>query len=183
MKENKINDNFDIIVAKCGRSIGLKGEINLIIYTDFLEIFSKGNVFKCGETLLTLESFNKIKGSAKFKEISNIDLAKELNSHLLYSSRELTREHCELKNNEFFWFDIVGLKIFDNDELIGEVGDIQRFGNVDYLAINVESNINKKYNLKAKSFLIPYIERYIIDTNLALNRILVRDSIPLLEES
>ena len=38
---------FDILVAKCGKTIGLKGEIKLIIYSDFLEVFTKGNVFLC----------------------------------------------------------------------------------------------------------------------------------------
>lgn len=39
------SNEFNILVAKCGKSIGLKGEIKLIIYSDFSEIFTKGNVF------------------------------------------------------------------------------------------------------------------------------------------
>lgn len=43
--QNLNADDFGILVAKCGKTIGLKGEIRLIVYSDFDEIFTKGNVF------------------------------------------------------------------------------------------------------------------------------------------
>ena len=43
--QNLNADDFGILVAKCGKTIGLKGEIRLIVYSDFDEIFKKGNVF------------------------------------------------------------------------------------------------------------------------------------------
>lgn len=176
--------NFDVLVAKCGKSIGLKGEVKLIIYSDFLEIFTHGNIFKCGDSMLTLESFNPLKPSAKFKEITNIDSAKSLNSLLLYSSRELSDRYCKLSSSEFFWFDIVGLDIIEDDYLVGKVVEIERIGSVDYLNIEADLDfLSKNPHIKAKRFYLPYIERYILKTDLEAKCIFVKDSIAILEES
>lgn len=176
--------HFDILVAKCGKSIGLKGEIKLIIYSDFIEIFTKGNVFKCGDSMLTLESFNPAKPSAKFIEITDIDSAQRLNSLPLYSNRELSNKYCNLKESEFFWFDMVGLSIIDNECLVGKVVEVERICNIDYLNIEVDINFaNKNPNIKANRFYIPYISRYILKTDLEAKCIFVKDSIPILEES
>lgn len=53
---------FDILVAKCGKTIGLKGEIKLIIYSDFLEVFTKGNVFLCKGAESSVDSANLSRG-------------------------------------------------------------------------------------------------------------------------
>ncbi|RDU62642.1 ribosome maturation factor RimM [Helicobacter sp. MIT 14-3879] len=184
INSSKERYNFNILVAKCGRSIGLKGEIKLIIYTDFLDIFTKGNIFRCGDFKLTLESFNLSKNSAFFKEIRDIDSAKRINSLLLYSDRETSLKYCFLNKDEFFWFDVINLNVFDNNELIGKVLDIERIGNVDYLIIRVDEQIFKKYPyIKARNFYLPYISRYIIDTNLEIKSIFVKDSLSILETS
>lgn len=174
------NVDFDILVAKCGRAIGLKGEVKLIIYTDFIEIFKKGNVFRCGDSMLRLDSFNPHKNSAKFSEINTQDEAKTLNSRNLYSSKNLTKQYCKLKKDEFFWFDIIGLDVYENELLLGCVDSIERISNTDYLVVNVDKNIG---GMKKKSFLIPYISRYIIDVSLESRAIYVKDSFVLLENS
>lgn len=214
--------DFDILVAKCGKSIGLKGEIRLIVYSDFDEIWQKGNVFLCksdsaldsaldsqksrddlGEShessafFLTLKSFNPHKQSAFFDEINSVECAKNLTSMLLYSSEFLTQKYCTLGENEHFWFEIVGMSVVDNGEIVGAVSDIERIGSVDYLLVATNPAILAKYpHIKAKKFYIPYIPRYIvrIDKNAIQNppqthkdspkgTIFVRDSLGILEES
>ena len=242
-------DDFGILVAKCGKTIGLKGEIRLIVYSDFDEIFTKGNVFLCksdsardlplqsksnatisslreseateaihkskkndfalqnlamtekistkshkiGQSrsffnddgfFLTLQSFNPHKKSATFSEIQSIDGAKNLTSMLLYSSEFLTQKYCVLRKNEHFWFEIIGLCVVENGEIIGIVSDIERIGSVDYLIIAVDSAIFAKYpHIKAKRFYIPYISRYILQTDKSKNTIFTQDSLGILENS
>ena len=69
---------------------------------------------------------------------------------------------CKLDSDEFFWFDIVGLDIIDNGVLLGVVEDIERIGHIDYLIVRTNMN---KFN-KPKSFMIPYIDRYITNVDL-----------------
>lgn len=218
--------DFDILVAKCGKSIGLKGEIRLIVYSDFDEIWQKGNVFLCksdsawdsslqeriadsrdnlGEShessafFLTLKSFNPHKQSAFFDEINSVECAKNLTSMLLYSSEFLTQKYCHLGENEHFWFEIVGMSVVDNGEIMGAVSDIERIGSVDYLLVATNPAILAKYpHIKAKKFYIPYIPRYIVRIEKNANAIqsppqthkdspkgtiFVRDSLGILEES
>lgn len=216
--------DFDILVAKCGKSIGLKGEIRLIVYSDFDEIWQKGNVFLCksdfawdssldsqdsrddlGEShessafFLTLKSFNPHKQSAFFDEINSVECAKNLTSMLLYSSEFLTQKYCTLGENEHFWFEIVGMSVVDNGEIMGAVSDIERIGSVDYLLVATNPAILAKYpHIKAKKFYIPYIPRYIVRIDKNANAIqsplqthkdspkgtiFVRDSLGILEES
>lgn len=216
--------DFDILVAKCGKSIGLKGEIRLIVYSDFDEIWQKGNVFLCksdwalnssldsqdsrddlGEShesnafFLTLKSFNPHKQSAFFDEINSVECAKNLTSMLLYSSEFLTQKYCTLGENEHFWFEIVGMSVVDNGEIVGAVSDIERIGSVDYLLVATNPAILAKYpHIKAKKFYIPYIPRYIVRIDKNANAIqtppqthkdspkgtiFVRDSLGILEES
>lgn len=219
--------DFNILVAKCGKSIGLKGEIRLIVYSDFDEIWQKGNVFLCkgdsawdlrdsaldsrdsrnnlGEShesnafFLTLKSFNPHKQSAFFDEIDSVDSAKNLTSMLLYSSEFLTQKYCVLGENEHFWFEIVGMSVVDNGEIMGAVSDIERIGSVDYLLVATNQSILAKYpHIKAKKFYIPYIPRYIVRIDKNANAIqsppqtrkdspkgtiFVRDSLGILEES
>lgn len=203
--------DFDILIAKCGKSIGLKGEIKLIIYSDFSEIWEKGNVFLCKDLMqnshkdlsksdaffLTLKSFNPHKQSAFFETIDSIDKAKNLTSSCLYSSKSLSQKYCILHENEHFWFDIVGMGVVDNGEIMGVVSEIERIGNVDYLLITTNPEIFIKYpHIKAKKFYLPYIPRYILDVkknttknlpqtpqNSQKGYILVCDSLGILEES
>ena len=251
--------DFNILVAKCGKSIGLKGEIRLIVYSDFDEIWQKGNVFLCkGDSawdsslqsnsnatisslrgriadsheaiqknkidchdfatqnlamtengapcndddsafFLTLKSFNPHKQSAFFSEINSVDEAKNLTSMLLYSSEFLTQKYCVLGENEHFWFEIVGMSVVDNGEIVGAVSDIERIGSVDYLLVATNQSILAKYpHIKAKKFYIPYIPRYIVRIDKNANAIqsppqtrkdspkgtiFVRDSLGILEES
>ncbi len=171
--------NFDILVAKCGRSVGLKGHLKLVIYTDFIDIFKPKNVFLCNNRLLTIEHFNHHRNIIKFIEINSIDEAKSFTSLELYTTREITSQICKLDNDEFFWFDIIGVNIIDNNIFLGIVDDIERIGNIDYLVINVNNNSA----FKTKKFLLPYIDRYIISVDLSSKIIYTRDAIGILETS
>ncbi len=181
----KQRDNvFDVLVAKCGRTIGLKGDIKLIIYTDFLEIFTPNNLFKCGDSFLTLHCFNRHNASARFVEIADIENAKMLNSLLLYTTKDMTRKYCKLDDDEFFWFDIIGLNVYDGEILVGKVCDIERIANTNYLVVGVDSSIYDKYrHIKAKQFLVPYIKRYIVRVDFSQKCVVTIDTIGILEES
>ena len=174
-----MNVDFDILVAKCGKSIGLKGHLKLIIYTDFVEVFKPSSVFCANDLLLTLQCFNPHQSSAKFAEINTIEEAQALTSCELYTTREATLKMCKLASDEYFWFDIVGLNLIDSGVLLGIVDGIDRIGSVDYLVIKT----NADRFMKPKSFMIPYIDRYVLSVDLDKREIYTRDAILILETS
>lgn len=171
--------DFDILVAKCGRSVGLKGHLKIIIYTDFIDIFKSNNILFCNRKKLIIESFDCSRSIIKFFEINTIDDAKLLTSFNLYTTKDATSKICKLNDDEFFWFDIVGLKIIDNGVFLGNIEDIERIGNIDYFI--VKTDFNKFF--KPKKFMIPYIDRYVISIDLPKKIIYTRDAIGILETS
>ena len=180
---NKENEKFDVLVAKCGRTIGLSGALKLILYTDFNDFFRENIQLKCENKILTIESFNKNNNAVKFKEINSIDSARELNSTMLYATKKSTKNICNLENEEYFWFDIIGCCIIEDGLLLGEVIDINRIGKIDYLIIKIDSNINSRFNSKVKQFMIPYIDKYILDVKISQKLINTMHAIHLLEAS
>lgn len=172
----------EIQIAKIGRSVGLRGDLKIHHLGDFPEQFKKGasfNTHKFGE--LKVCFYNHERLLIRFEGYEDQQLAKKLTNTILLTSEEKTRQNCNLKDDEFFWFDIIYCKIFENDELLGTVSEIQRIVNQDYLHIKTHKTyVQKGY---AKSFLLPFISKYIIKTNIQQKSIHVNDGLVMLENS
>jgi len=168
-----------IHIATIGKTVGLKGELKLNLLTDFASQFKKGKSFNTKFGNLEIEHFHKNRSVIKFVGYDNIDLAKKLTNQKLYTTEEETRNNCNLSKDEFFWFDIIGLNIVDNGIVLGKVTDIERLSTSDYLMIETD----KALESMPKRFLLPYIDRYILDVNLEKKEIYTQDAIDILENS
>lgn len=171
-----------IYVAKLGKTVGLKGQLKLYIESDFPAQFKAGSKFITNKKIeLQIESFNSQNNVVKFVGIDDIDKAKKLVTQQLFSTLEQTRTQCELKNNEFFWFDIIGCKVYENELYLGEVIEIHRFPITDYLEIKTSKELVAQ-NLP-KNFLIPYNESFVINVDLSLKTIQAQSSYDILLNS
>ena len=142
--------NGKVILAKLGKTVGLKGEVKIYFETDFLDQFKKGASFDSDIGQLTIFSYNPNKSTIIFQNYQTIELASKLVNKLLYTTVEKTLEEIKLGEDEFFWFDIIDSDIIDSGKDMGKVLEIQRIGNTDYLYVDGE-----------KKYLIPYIDRYV----------------------
>lgn len=166
-------------------------------------------------TPLTLIVSSFIKKNDKyfieFEGITSADSAKQLVNAKIYATKAQSREHCKLKKDEYFYFDIIGLDIIEEGENLGIVRDIERIGNVDYFIVEVADNLTsniatkstqhkldkskniakstnptskptKKQN-KPKTFLVPYIDRFILEVCLQTGRIFTKNAKSILEQS
>lgn len=175
--------NSDIVeVATIGRCVGLKGYLKLHNKSDFQEQFKKGaTFFDKNNDQLTIKDYNRQKELVLFENFDDLDLAKALVNRTIYTTKELTRKNCKLKKNEFFQFDIIGLKVIENGEILGIVEDIQdNFAN-SLLYIKTDEKLIMSGN--PKNFYIPYLEHFIISVNLDNEEILVKGAISILENS
>lgn len=161
-----------IYVAKLGRSIGLNGAMKIFIDSDFPEQFKKGTLlFTDRKQQLTIKSFNEKNDSIQFEEIESLEDAKKLTNRHLFVSIEQTKEQCNLEENQYFWFDLMDCELYENDEKLGKIVDIQRLPLADYLLIETTQElIEKEYS---KQFLIPYQETYIKEVFLEEKKVLV----------
>lgn len=154
-----VKDNW-VSVAKIGRSIGVKGEILLHLFSDFPESITPKTTYFSQFGDLSVEYYIPKKSLVKFTQINSKEEAKQIVNLILYTTQEQSKEVCALKDNEFFWFDMIGSVIVEDGVILGVVYEIDRFCNQDYLYIKTDSALVTQ-NLP-KNFLIPYMERYII---------------------
>jgi len=171
-----------IYIAKLGKTVGLKGQQKLHIDSDFPEQFKKNTKLTTDKNQeLIIETYNTASNVVKFIGIDTIEDAKKLTNRQLYVSTEDTRESCKLGKKQFFWFDMMDCIIKENGETLGKISDIQRMPLSDYLMIDTDENLIK--DGFANSFLVPYLDDYILDVDIDAKTILVQNTKDILEAS
>ncbi|MDR0408567.1 MAG: ribosome maturation factor RimM [Campylobacteraceae bacterium] len=172
MKSNEL-----VEVAKLGRTVGLKGFLKLHNFSDFPEQFRKGGRFFIDKNEnLEISDFDKEKGLVRFVGINDKDTAFRLTNKILKTTKDVTRDSCKLEKGEFFWFDIIGCKIVENNQILGIVDDIERIGSQDYL------HVTDKKSMK-KGFLIPYLDRFILHVDIDNQEIITQDAVYFSEQA
>ena len=169
------------LIAQIGRTIGLWGDLKFHLHTDFPEQFKVGNTYKSNRGDLTIADINFTRGIIKFTGYESIDSAKKLTNVKIFSDEAQTRENCDLKEGQHFWFDIIGCTVKQGDEVVGEVIDIQRMGDTDYLLVKTDETLVKADF--SKSFLLPYIDRYVLTVGLEEKIVYTKDAKDILEAS
>lgn len=175
--------NSNVYVAKLGKTVGLKGHLKLHIDSDFPEQFKKGTTFISNRNIkLKVIEYNSNRDTILFENYEDIDLAKKLINQELFSSPEQTRHNCKLKENEFFWFDLIACTVYENDLELGTIKDIHRYPISDYLEITTNKTLVSKG--LPETFLLPHIfDKYILDVNIENKKIKVKDAYAILENS
>jgi len=173
--------NDDSLIAQIGRTIGLWGDLKFHIHTDFPEQFKVGNTYRSNRGDLTIADINFTRGIVKFRGYESIDSAKKLTNTKIYANMEQTKENCDLKEGQHFWFDVIGCSVKQNDEVLGVIEDIQRMGDTDYLIMKTDDALVKAD--LPKTFLIPYIDRYVLNVEIEEKTVYVKDAKDILEAS
>lgn len=169
-------------VAKIGRTVGLQGDLKLHFLSDFPEQFKKGAKFQTKKRgVLEVEAFNQSRLLVRFKDFNTPELAQKLVNTVLLTTVEQSRENCNLQKDEFFWFDIVGCEVVEDELVLGVVDEIERISKQDYLVIKTDSKLTDQK--LPKSFLIPYIDRFIGNVEIDKKTIYVKRSLEILKAS
>ncbi|MGH2079028.1 ribosome maturation factor RimM [Aerococcus urinaeequi] len=161
------------LVGKIVNTQALRGEARVMATTDFPE-----ERFKIG-AILAIFNGNKLVETVEvdghrlhknfnllhFKGKDNInDVEKFKGFDLKVAGTE--READELDENEFYYDDIIGLKVYTTDEIyLGKVREITSLPSNDVWAIQRPN--------KGKDILIPYIEDIVLEIDLDDNRVVI----------
>lgn len=167
-------ENF-LEVGRIGKTVGLKGALKLHNKSDFPEQFKSGAKFylKNSEELI-IKSYDANRGLVIFEKFEDINLAKNLVNKILYSTKADTLKTCKLQKDEYFYFDILGLEIVENEEILGKVTDIMEAAINYFLQISTSQNlVDEKL---PKEFFLPYIDKYIQKVDLDEKKIFVKDA-------
>lgn len=169
-----------LVVATLGKSVGLKGYVRLHNKSDFISQFKKGASFSDGDGLeLIVKHFDINRSCILFEGYESIEAAKTLTNKTLYTTKELTRKNCKLKKDEYFYFDIIGLNLLENGELLGKVIDIADMGANHLLLIKVDDALVSAGF--CSEFYLPYVDRYVLSIDLDSGCINAKDAKELLQ--
>lgn len=185
-----LNKSEMVAVGRLGKSVGLNGALRLFLLSDFSDVVKNGACFylEINEYLesilkkqqniesksklqdskkpyikITIQSYNTHNNTIRLKEFNNRDSSDMLRNLRFFSTIDETRQSCILKKDEFFYFDIIGLNVIENNEILGVVKDITQIANTYYFVLE-------------KNFLIPYIDRYVLDIDVDKKQILTQDA-------
>jgi len=169
-------------VATLGKSVGLRGDMKIHLKTDFPGQFNAGAAFYISkDTTITLADVNLQRGIVRLQGCNTPEEAKKYTNKKLYATIEQTREYCQLEDGQYFWFDIIGLEVYENSLYLGKVVEIERILKNDYLKIATDKAlVEKKY---PKSFLLPYLEHFVLKVDLQNKTIEVQGAFDILEAS
>ena len=179
---NRFNKKELLHIATIGKTVGLNGDMKFHIKSDFPEQFVKGASFwtQKGERL-TLAFVNDEGDKIRIEGVSTPEAAKKFTNVKLFTTYDETRDTIHLDEGEYFWFDIIGCEVYEKRELLGKIVEIERLGLDDYLSIKTAEHLVEQG--LSKQFLVPYIDRYLVATDVAEKRIELRDAKDLLEAS
>ncbi|WP_163532521.1 ribosome maturation factor RimM [Helicobacter suis] len=166
-----------LVVGVIGRCVGLAGGLKLFLKGNCLECLQKGaQVYAYHIGLprsLSIKQYIAKPSLIFFERLETPELAKTLTGYTLAMSEEETLKYCHLAEGEFLYSQLIGLEIEEEGMILGRVVSVDDLASMAYLRVQ---NSNK-------SFLIPYIARYILRVDLSTQRIYTQDSKGLLEES
>jgi len=168
-------------VAKLGKAVGLHGEMKLHVKTDFPEQFKTGAIFESKRGELEIEIYNPQRDLVKFKGIDSVEAAKKLTNIDLFTTEEKTRQDIKLEEGQFFWFDIIGNSVYEGELLLGRVAEIERLGATDYLKLETDKDLVSKK--MPSSFLIPYLDNFVLEVDTEAKIIRVQGGFDILEAS
>ncbi len=169
-------------IATIGKVVGLKGDMKLHIKSDFPEQFISGNSFILNKKdTITLSDVNLQRGLIKIKGCTTPEDARKFTNAKLYTTYEDTRKNCHLEDGEYFWFDLQDCYIYEDTKLLGKVDEIDRILDNNYLKIKTDERLVS--DGFAKSFLLPYNDNYVLDTDVKDKKITITGGMDILEAS
>lgn len=157
-------------IAKIIGAHGLHGRLRIAVISDIADRFAPGTVLflKFGEEYREYKSVEFIEPGSrasllKLEGIDNRDDALSLNGIEIYIDRdEAEQTRNSLGEDAYYYYDLLGCKVYWNNGLFAEVTDIMKMGDGCILVLS---------NMKGEQFLIPFTESMVDTGNIRDKRI------------
>ena len=155
-----------IEIGKIANVHGLKGEVKIVPWLDFPEMFEVFDTVYTdeGKRALSVRSvkYQKANIIAGFEEVTDANSAQLLRNKTLYVPREL---FDDLPEGTYLIADIIGLKVVDDTTEYGVITDVIQTGSNDVYVVEREGD---------KPLLVPALKDVILDTDLESGVITVK---------
>ncbi|MDR1452303.1 MAG: ribosome maturation factor RimM [Helicobacteraceae bacterium] len=148
--------NDELYLAKIGKTFGLKGLLRLRFDSDFPEFFAVGRTLKAvlgSQTReLTIDRFDRDRLLIGFEGFNSPEEAALLTNCELLTTIKETKAAIALNKGERFWFELIGIEVVENGEVVGKIVDILA-GDPPLLTLQIAG--------KKQRLIAPYVDRYI----------------------
>lgn len=157
-----------IEIGKIQNTHGIKGELKIESYSDFTELrYAVGNIIyidfegKLVPVKINSYRIHKNKVLVTLDGYGNINLVEKFKNHIVYMKDE---DRQELDDGEFYIDELIDMEVVDEDH--NKVG----------VVIDVEPTNGAQNNLRiekedGKTFLLPYVDAFIIEIDEEKNQI------------
>ena len=149
-----------IIIGKIGKIHGLDGNIKLHSYTENPDDILKFRGFYLDNGNSIKIKFLRKNESIFICKINSITCSEEVKDFVNQFIRIDENELPKLTDGNYYFNQLVKMKVFLNQKKYGIVVSVNNHGAGDYLEIKTEKN---------KKILVPFITSHILDTNLQEN--------------
>ena len=149
-------------IARIAGSHGLRGEVKVYVITDIPERFAEGKIlyfgFEKASREYKVEGFRPMKGRILLLKLEGIDsrndsdMLKGMDIFIKGSDAENSRDL--LDEDSFFYYDLIGCRVYLKGKEFGTVVDIMEAGAGDILIIE---------DLKAGRVMVPFVDE-MVDT-------------------
>ena len=152
-----------VLIGKILNTFGIKGELKVYSYTDFVEErFKKHSLIYLGEEYLPfrVKSYREHKGMllVALEDNEDINLVEKYKNMLIYKSKD----DIKPLDDGFYFSDLKDLDVYVEDELVGKVL---------YVEEGIANNNLRIETLDKKQHLVPFLDPFIEDVNLKDKRI------------
>lgn len=155
-------------VGKIVNTQGLQGEMRVLSVTDFAEErFKKGSqleLFDTNDQFVTTVEISKHRKHknfdiVKFKDMNHINAVEKYKGYTL----KVTEENLsDLEEGEFYYHEIIGLDVYENDSKIGHIKEILQPGANDVWVVERKGK---------RDLLLPYIPSVVLEVDVSKNRV------------
>ena len=155
-------------VGKIVNTQGLQGEMRVLSVTDFAEErFKKGNRLalfdKKDQFVMDVEiaSHRKVKNFdiIKFKGMYHIN---DIEKYRDFSLKVAEEDLSDLEDGEFYYHEIIGLEVYENDVLLGTIKEILQPGANDVWVVKRKGK---------RDLLLPYIPPVVLGIDIEQGRV------------
>lgn len=155
-----------VSIGKITNTHGLKGTIKVKSFTDFKEDrYKKGSLlyisFKGDYIPVTVSHHRYVKtlDYLTFKEFDDINMIEKYKGSFLMFNKEEART---LEEDEFYFDELIGLKVFAGKELVGICSDVREYPQGEIIEVKRDNK---------KDALIPFRKEFIKEVNKDRKRI------------
>ncbi len=168
------------IIGVIGKPHGIRGEVAVILLTDYPKSISEGGTLfldEKGRESVKIEKIRSKQVKGILRVLMKFEGFDDRDKALALKGRDLFRDRSQspaLKEGQYWVDDLLYCKVFDNADIyIGKVIDVERFSPNENLLVRVEEGKVPDEILSGEILYIPVIDEYIKKVNIKEKKILL----------